>query len=276
MALPSYKARYTVAGFFLITIALKKDLFIYLFDNLGIAPEIGEQLSTIMHNGLLIAFVVWAISRYRLQQLSGIGRVIPAEAHLAIYPLAIILLLGSGNIMELRTVPGLEVALFFIAAMAIGFSEEFAFRGLIQAYLVRDMRSRQAVFIAAFLFGIVHYMNLFKYPGSVIAISKQVLFATAIGVYFGALVLRTGSLWLTSLIHGLIDFVFGSYEITTPAGKALETSAVVPKSGNSIDLLYPVSAIMLFSGLYMLRSVDFGGQSSPAELVGEKAGVTGS
>jgi membrane protease YdiL (CAAX protease family) len=80
------------------------------------------------------------------------------------------------------------------------------FRGLVQAGLARLMSGAQlagvpigpwiALVLASLVFGLFHWLS-----------STYALLATLAGLYFGLVLMATGSLWPSIVAHGLYDFV---------------------------------------------------------------------
>ena len=96
-----------------------------------------------------------------------------------------------------------------IIALGAGFFEEYFFRGLFLKLAFQDgIRSSKqvlgVVFLSAIFFGLAHLGNLTHQPLN--ATLFQVYYATAYGIFFAAIYLRTGSLWWTIILHFLIDF----------------------------------------------------------------------
>ncbi len=93
-----------------------------------------------------------------------------------------------------------------LVAAAAGLGEELLFRGLLQAGLARLLSETQlvgiaagpwiALVIASLVFGIFHWLN-----------ATYALLAALAGVYFGLLLMATGSLWPPIVAHALYDFV---------------------------------------------------------------------
>jgi membrane protease YdiL (CAAX protease family) len=91
-----------------------------------------------------------------------------------------------------------------IVAVLVGFFEEVLFRGVVLQSLMTRMNGALAVIAAAIVFGLFHYVNWVS--GQPLDVTTmQVLGAMAGGLLFGALVLWTGSLWPSILLHGLWD-----------------------------------------------------------------------
>ena len=59
------------------------------------------------------------------------------------------------------------------------------------------------------LFGIMHYINYIKTPKFDV-VTSLVIFAFCIGCFFCGLLLRTKNIFLVAIIHGLVNFSFGS------------------------------------------------------------------
>ncbi|MFB3895760.1 MAG: lysostaphin resistance A-like protein [bacterium] len=87
----------------------------------------------------------------------------------------------------------------------IGFSEESLFRGIILHSLKR-YGAIISVLVSSFLFSLMHITNLMAgFPLNYIYI--QLYVALSLGVLFGALRIRTGTIWIVIILHSLIDFI---------------------------------------------------------------------
>jgi membrane protease YdiL (CAAX protease family) len=87
-----------------------------------------------------------------------------------------------------------------LVASAAGFGEELLFRGLLQAGLAELFPLPYAPFlalvVASLVFGAFHWLN-----------TTYAILAALAGVYFGVLLLLSGSLWPPIVAHGLYDFL---------------------------------------------------------------------
>lgn len=151
--------------------------------------------------------------------------------------------------------------LFTLSALLVGFAEEFTFRGIILPLFIISFSEKKSALslgaiATAFLFGAIHFINLFSQPGNIIGVTKQVFFALSIGVFFGGLLLRTGSLMVVSIFHGLVNFAFSGDEL----GQAVQKEVIgKPEEGINWNSLIPTTilfAFILFGGLYMIRKVN--------------------
>ncbi len=86
----------------------------------------------------------------------------------------------------------MPLAVFTIAILP-PFCEELAFRGVVYGGYRRDCRPFGAIFMSAFLFGIMH--------GNI----NQFAYAFVIGIAMALIVEATGSIWPSILIHFLIN-----------------------------------------------------------------------
>ncbi len=137
--------------------------------------------------------------RYRFKKISKKDGLITVLITLLIYPIIIffslIITLGLRIFFEFDPIDmpipetGVElIILFFVIAVSAGICEEIFFRGLI----INEFRrygDKGAIVISAILFGIFHY-NYQNFIGPVI-----------LGLFFGYIVLRTGSIWAGVIGH---------------------------------------------------------------------------
>lgn len=93
-----------------------------------------------------------------------------------------------------------------LVAAAAGLGEELLFRGLLQAGLAELLGTTDlfglatgpwiALVIASLVFGVFHWLD-----------TTYALLAALAGLYFGLLLMATGSLWPPIVAHALYDFV---------------------------------------------------------------------
>lgn len=189
----------------------------YFFQNEQIIDLLQEMLRRLP----VIVLAVFAIKRYNLTALAGMSSAHPfrnAQAYLI--PLAFIGL-GLSDIVQNREelAAPMVVLLFVLSNISVGFAEEFTFRGLIQSSIIQHFAHKKygvllgVVFASVLIFGVLHFVNLLRQPDNFQGIFSQVLFATSIGVFFGALLLRTNKILPVGLLHSLVNIAFGHGEI---------------------------------------------------------------
>lgn len=97
----------------------------------------------------------------------------------------------------------------FVYYIGVGMVEELYLRGLLQNVLQECFAGRKhpalyAVLVTSALFGLGHVVGCIGQP--LLTGVCRVLWAAALGVYFGAVYVRTRNLTAVMLLHALIDF----------------------------------------------------------------------
>lgn len=158
--------------------------------------------------------------------------------------------------------PGLAETTGFLAlALAVGFVEETAFRGL----MLRALAPRgvwPAIIVTTVLFSVTHLMNILAGEAGLEAV-MQLLYSAAIGFAFTALVLRTGVIWPLIIAHALIDFVV----FLRAPGAALAPSVEI-----GVDIAVTVAFVAF--GLFVLNRAGGRGLSSRPADAPQDASVT--
>lgn len=95
-----------------------------------------------------------------------------------------------------------------IYIIGVGIIEEFFCRGLLQnsiAGLLTNRKNAQliAVLITAAIFGLGHIFGMIGM--SVLLAASKVLWATGLGIYFGAIYSLTNNLWLVAFFHFVVN-----------------------------------------------------------------------
>jgi len=145
--------------------------------------------------------------------------------------------------------------------LGTGIFEEVLVRGLIFKILLLTMGHTKrgiikACFISSAVFGVVHIVNVIV-DGEFLPVVAQVIYATFIGVFYAALFLRTKTLWVPILLHGLSNVssqIF--YVILSPY--VLQDLMQNQTDPSIIDAFIPVvfSIPFLIVGLVLLRKVN--------------------
>jgi membrane protease YdiL (CAAX protease family) len=149
--------------------------------------------------------------------------------------------------------------------LAVGFSEEIAFRGVLFRALHTRLRLWPAIWITSVAFGSVHIINGFT-TGDFGNAAIQATAAFMSGIFFMAVVLRTGSIIPAMLFHGFWDFLL----TTISAGAA---SGSGPVEVTLIQTLMPVLFVLpnFLYGLWLLRKVEDRGRAGEA-IAGGRSG----
>jgi len=140
--------------------------------------------------------------------------------------------------------------------LGTGVFEEVLVRGLILKILLLKMGQTKkgiinACLISSAIFGIAHIVNIIV-VGELLPVITQVVYATFIGVFYAALFLRTKTLWIPILFHGLTN-------VSTQIFSVLVSPEVMQNQAEPsvIETLLPVAIIFpfLIAGLILLRKV---------------------
>ena len=145
------------------------------------------------------------------------------------YPLVLIGYSFFGSLMfqrpdDVPLQPAGRICTFIISMLMVGVAEEFIFRGVIAQTLLEHFgTSRAGIWkacaLSGVLFGAAHLTNLLG--SAVFGVLMQCLFAAALGTLFAAIYFRTGNLWVTVFLHGMMDLssmlIGGLYGTTTLA-----------------------------------------------------------
>jgi len=103
--------------------------------------------------------------------------------------------------------------------------EEVAFRGVILSLFLTRYPKPASLVIAALSFGVTHLGNLAS--GRELAwVLGQVLWASILGLFYGVVVLKSGSLWPAMLVHYLSNLFVGSLTSYLQASASVQTQAV--------------------------------------------------
>jgi membrane protease YdiL (CAAX protease family) len=107
--------------------------------------------------------------------------------------------------------------------------EEVSWRGVILVLFLRKYSVKQSILVTTLGFGFLHFFNLVGGVDPAFVIG-QVIFGSAVGLFYGYLVLSSDSLMPAMLIHYLVNMFIGSFSIffqrNTPAGTQILYSVI--------------------------------------------------
>ena len=169
-------------------------------------------------------------------------------------PLVIASLLASNIIGELLELPNIYEDLFYsLSRNVFGFlsialiapiAEEMLFRGGIEGFLLRrKIKPIIAILVSAIIFGVIH------------ANPAQIFFATILGIIFGWMYYRTGSILPSIVGHVLNNTVSVSVMATSPIEDMSKTTAETIGLTATWLLLIACIAIAILSFLYLNKKL---------------------
>lgn len=204
---------------------------------------------------VLVGFTIMWIRRFKHMRFVGMHTILKVKnAQAVLFALCLIVMMFASNWSVYLDADGLTLLLFMVSVLLVGLFEELLFRGVLFPLLIKALAGCKnplvlAAISSSLLFGVVHFVNLFSQPDNWSGILSQVCFATAIGVYFSGLLLRTENILVPILIHVLVNFTFGASELMTQPAVVEEAAE---KSTASM-LATAVFFLFIFSGgIYMI------------------------
>lgn len=175
-------------------------------------------------------------------QLSGLIWLAPTLCLLAIL-LAFAFTSGNGSFV-LDPETAWKACLLFLL---VGVFEEILFRGILMHGLTQRFGPVIALFASSGIFGTMHFVNWIE-GQPLDGTAQQVLHASASGLLYGAIVLRTGSIWPAVFLHAIWD---------ASIAFSAEMMAALPKGPPEDTSLIASGFFVLFDavvGLLVLRS----------------------
>ena len=135
--------------------------------------------------------------------------------------------------------------------IAPGLYEEVTCRGVVLSNMMYQWRNAKnpimmSLLASSIAFGLIHLINLFSTVGPTLI---QVGYATGLGIFFGAVYLRTRNLWGPVVVHALID-ISAKIFVTEDPVAGIVSLAVPPE-----QLLIGIAVFIVFTaiGLYLVR-----------------------
>ena len=166
----------------------------------------------------------------------------------------------ASSLLEVEEYPAVSPSLYLIIIVIIeqifvGVFEEFLVRGLMLNVLLEKIHNDRfkgkitAVILSSLFFGAIHLLNLFSTPQMLNATIAQVFYATFIGVFLGALYLRTNNIWVVVFYHAIYDIVSELPIIF----HEIPIQEIVDISVSDAIITAAFASIFVFVGLFLSR-----------------------
>ncbi|MGL5354518.1 MAG: lysostaphin resistance A-like protein, partial [Clostridium sp.] len=106
----------------------------------------------------------------------------------------------------------ISVVLYILMFLSTGFFEEILVRGVVlKLFLNKYGKNKKGIYlsviISSLIFGAAHFDRYITGQSDLMTTLNTIIIAIFLGVSLGAVFLRTKSLWVTIIIHALIDIV---------------------------------------------------------------------
>lgn len=227
-----------------------------LFD--GICGEqASEYIAGIIEQTIVSVMLILLLKKIDLLEKVGYKR--KSKELWVLWPMLPFILLNAsdfltGGIIIDKSKP-LLIMLFVLVYLSTGLFEETLCRGVIFGLMNNKWgRSKGgcylAIILSSILFGLTHFIHLILGHASFIATVTQVIYASFIGVFFCACVIRNHSIYPAIILHGIVDMAGSLKEIAANGGinKEFRTMSVEEA------LVCVIIALPLFAyGLFMVR-----------------------
>lgn len=144
-----------------------------------------------------------------------------------------------------------EILSFVSTMLLIGITEELLCRGIVLNLLLDRFSNTKrgiwsAIIIASSLFGLLHLPNIFA-GASPKAVLMQAVSATAGGILFSAIYIRSNNIWIPILAHAAFDFM-----ALIPSG-IFGMSTIVEHLNNTSMLSLLKSSVEIIPALILLK-----------------------
>lgn len=201
-------------------------------------------------------FLVAVVLAFRWRDI-GFGPPRPWRSLRVLWPPAIYLVLFATGALLVGLPPLPVIGILAANTIAVGFSEELMFRGVLFRGLRASLGVWPSILVTSVLFGAVHVFNVFT-TGDLLAAVMQACAAFMSGVFFLAIYIRTRSIVVGMIFHALWDFL-----LTVFAAGAMHhfpdvAAANTPVEPSLLTTLVPILFILpnLLFGLYLLRKAE--------------------
>ena len=168
--------------------------------------------------------------------------------------LPVLLIHWVGSVVSIVTLGTGSVFIAFLNALAPGAGEEITFRGLGVANYMRTIKDEKKIMVifwlSSIVFGLAHLSNILV-GGQLSSVLIQTVYAIGIGMLFGAVYLRTGSILPTIIAHFSLDFLEMIRSDLASSGGTMQAMGV----GDWITVAASVVAAVI--GLMLVRKKYF-------------------
>lgn len=170
---------------------------------------------------------------------------LPVLIYLAVVALAGVIALDRTSFDYVTVIRPLFVSVI-LTTLLVGVFEEFLFRGIVFRGLNLWRGPVVAFVLSSVLFGLMHYVNWIG-GQSLATTHLQVLHAGAAGLLYAGIMLKTGSIWVSVLIHASWDSLVS---VNQTIGMLAANQAATPEMVDADGFSLVQAAIMGFEPIY--------------------------
>lgn len=220
-----------------------------------------EYVTGILEQVFASLVLIMILKRFNLLKCAGFTSPKQCKDLWIIWPMSLFILLNgsdlfSGKIIIDKSKP-LVIMLFLFVYLSTGLFEEILCRGVVLSLMLHKWGNTKkgcylALILSSALFGFTHSIHFFLHHSSLLATVTQITYATFIGVFFGACVLRNKSIFPAIIMHALFNISGGLNEIAVSGG--LKEIYLTISIGNAIASILIMLPLFVY-GLFLLRKV---------------------
>lgn len=187
--------------------------------------QLADYLSGIIEQIAVSIFLVIGLKKLGLYERAGFS--LRIKSMWLVWPILLFILLNASDMLtgeiKIDTTRPLVILAYLMVYLSTGFFEEILCRGLVYSLLINKWGRKRsgcylAMILSSVLFGMVHFIHYFLGNASLIATIAQAIYATFIGVFFVACVVRNHSIYPAIILHGIVDIAGRLREIAVGGG----------------------------------------------------------
>ncbi|MBB6523045.1 CPBP family intramembrane glutamic endopeptidase [Pseudoteredinibacter isoporae] len=228
----------------------------YTYHQLWVQGITDYQIHTavgIFANVLIVVISYLLIKNNELFTISGLKNTKTEKWYLLLFPLIYLvslnLLIADDPSTDMLFV---NITLFVVYCLSIGFAEELSIRGFLQSHFIKHFgKSKKGILLsvlaASLFFGVIH---LIKFDSGLYGEFAQLFYATFIGLMFGILLVVTKRIYPLIIVHALIDFFADFGEVGLPV---LQKAADPSSLENAILIVLLTSPCLIYALVLMAR-----------------------
>lgn len=157
--------------------------------------------------------------------------------------------------------PPQAIAFLGLNTLLVALSEEWMFRGVLFRALAGRRRVWPALLMTSVIFGSIHVLNGFTYS-TLTQSSVQAVAAMMTGLLLGALLIRTGSIWPSVILHMVWNFAL----LLVTVEAANHPQPLQPPTLQSLLVALVLVLPNLFHALFLLRKVRWAAEMDPGSV----------
>ncbi len=231
-----------------------------IFNGVG-GEQTAEYLSGIIEQVVVSVMLIFLLKKMDLLEKAGFKR--KSKELWIIWPIILFMLLNAsdfltGGLVIDKSKP-LLIILFVLLYLSTGLVEEALCRGVIFSVMLNKWGKTKngfylAIILSSVMFGLGHFIHYFLGNASLIATVAQVIYASFIGVFFCACVIKNQSIYPAIILHGILDMTGELKEIAVNGGINREFRTMSVEGA----IICVIIALPLFLyGLFIVRK-EFG------------------